>query len=289
MKIRCENCGNIFERSMSHYKEAIKFGWRQFCSTKCQSIAKGHTRVYSCSNLTCNKPFERTLSQAKLSKLLFCSHVCSAKYYAKITKKDRAHPCEMMGCSKTVTSANKDKRFCSSECLSKFQRMSKYTKQFVINIVQDFYHKHMRIPVKYELQYLYEPARKCFSTWNKAIEAAGFDTNPVLFAKHYVAKDGHKCDSLAEKIVDDWLFKRNILHRIHVPYPWNNGMKCDFLINNIWVELFGLEGQHNKYDELRRKKLKLVKKHNLKLLILSLKNVYNGEIDKIFENAKLLF
>jgi hypothetical protein len=118
-------------------------------------------------------------------------------------------------------------------------------------------------------------ARRFFGTWNNAIEAAGYDPNPVMFAKHYIAKDGHKCDSMAEKIVDDWLYERQVEHRVHVPYPWHNGMKCDFLVGDTWIEIFGLAGNVARYDELKREKLYLADKFKLKVFNLMLKDVYS--------------
>jgi hypothetical protein len=81
---------------------------------------------------------------------------------------------------------------------------------------------------------------------------------------------------MAEKIVDDWLYARKIEHTVHVPYPWKNGMKCDFLVGDTWVEIFGLEGNLKRYDELKKEKLKLIKKYNLKIFRLSLKEVYSA-------------
>lgn len=87
-----------------------------------------------------------------------------------------------------------------------------------------------------------------------------------MFAKKWIANDGHKCDSLAEKIIDDWLFARKIVHKRTVPYPENQSFTADFVVGNIWIEFFGLFGEHKRYDELRRMKLDLTKKHNLKLI-----------------------
>jgi hypothetical protein len=109
--------------------------------------------------------------------------------------------------------------YCSPECLKKYQKLSSYTAESVIKSIREFYLQNGRIPLKYEMGALYAPARQHFGTWNNAIQAAGYDPNPVMFAKHYLAKDGHKCDSMAEKIVDYWLYARDIEHKIHVPYP----------------------------------------------------------------------
>ena len=58
---------------------------------------------------------------------------------------------------------------------------------------------------------VYGEAREIFGSWNNAVEAAGFKPNPVLFAEKHTADDGHHCDSLAEKIIDDWLNSQKIL------------------------------------------------------------------------------
>ena len=81
--------------------------------------------------------------------------------------------------------------------------MSSYSADSVIKEIRGFYQKYDRIPLKYEMKYLYAPARHHFGTWNNAVSAAGYVPNPVMFANKHIARDGHQCDSLAEKIVDD--------------------------------------------------------------------------------------
>jgi hypothetical protein len=95
---------------------------------------------------------------------------------------------------------------------------------------------------------------------------AGFDPNPVMFAKKYYTNDGHRCDSLSEKIIDDWLYARNINHEINYPYPGSCGFTTDFKIGKSWIEFFGLSGHLKKYDELKLKKIRLAKLHKLKII-----------------------
>lgn len=287
MKVICEFCGDDFDRSNRRYNESIKNRWRQFCSPDCHNNAKQKRVELICSYSECKKLFVRKISQILLSDKLFCSNSCSAKYYGLITKSDHAHNCEFPGCKKIVTSSYPGKKYCSPECLKKYQKLSSYSVVSVIKSISDFYIKYERIPLKCELGAIYAPARQLFGTWNNAIEAAGYEPNPVMFAKHYLAKDGHKCDSMAEKIVDDWLFKRHVEHRVHVTYPWNNGMKCDFLINDIWVEIFGLEGNLARYDVLKKQKLDLIKQYDLKTIRLALKEAYS--ITKLDERLSLLY
>lgn len=283
MRIPCEYCGKGFDRTTGRYNEAIKMGWRQFCSSGCQNTAKQKRLELICSYPKCRKLFTRKVSQILFSDKLFCSKPCSAKFYGDLAKSDHAHLCYFPGCMNTVTSDYLGKKYCSPACLKKYQQLSSYCKESVIDSIHNFYNQNGRIPLKYELGATYAPARRFFGTWNKAIEAAGYDPNPVMFAKHYLAKDGHKCDSMAEKIVDDWLYKNHIEHRVHVNYPWDNGMKCDFLIGETWLEIFGLAGNLKRYDELKKEKLKLVKIHNLKLVKLNLDEAY--DMDRL--NVKL--
>lgn len=112
----------------------------------------------------------------------------------------------------------------------------------------------------------YGKARDVFGTLNKAIESAGFKPNPVMFSNKYIAKDGHKCDSLAEKIVDEWLYSKDIPHQRSIPYPEFKKMTCDFVVNNIFIEFFGLSGEFKEYDRLVNLKKRLSKKHDLKLI-----------------------
>jgi hypothetical protein len=276
MQINCDYCGDTFERSNGRYNEAIKYNWRQFCSLACQTKAKEKQIEFTCAWKTCGKKCSRIVSEAVKSNKLFCSIQCSAKHYGSKVHNEHAHVCKLAGCNNLVSNIDNRKKYCSPQCLKKYQKLSSYTKRSVITAIREFYLQNGRIPLKYELGAIYAPARRFFGTWNSAIEAAGYDPNPVMFAKHYQAKDGHKCDSMAEKIVDDWLYARKIGHLVHVPYPWHNGMKCDFLVGDTWVEIFGLEGNLKRYDELKKEKLELIKTYNLKTIRLSLKEAYSS-------------
>lgn len=219
MEVICEFCGNTFTRSRGRHNETVKFGWRQFCSLKCQTKAKEKQIKFTCSWNECGKKCSRIISEVIKSNKLFCSISCSAKYYGLKAHNNCAHKCKLSGCDNYVSATDNRKMYCSPECLKKYQKLSSYTAESVIKSIREFYLQNGRIPLKYEMGALYAPARQHFGTWNNAIQAAGYDPNPVMFAKHYLAKDGHKCDSMAEKIVDYWLYARDIEHKIHVPYP----------------------------------------------------------------------
>ncbi|MFH1561266.1 MAG: hypothetical protein ABID04_01660 [Patescibacteria group bacterium] len=140
-----------------------------------------------------------------------------------------------------------------------------YSREDLLGKIKDFVKSNGRIPFKRELPQ-YRAVRRVFGTWNKAIHVAGFEPNPVKFAKKYIAKDGHKCDSLSERIIDDWLFRRGINHQINVAYPGGDRLTVDFLVGDYWIEFFGLSGEHRRYDWLKNRKKKVAKHYSLNLV-----------------------
>jgi hypothetical protein len=210
-----------------------------------------------CSNPACKKIFTRTPSEMKKSRCFYCSQTCAAIVN---NKKYIKNP----GITKVCAYCGKDfksrKKYCSTPCQYKG---AVFGKERFIKLIKDFYEENGRIPLKREMGH-YHAARGIFGTWNKAIIAAGFAPNPVLFANKHVAKDGHICDSVAEMIVDDWLTKNRVDHKHHVYYPNQKRFKTDFLVNGkYWIEFFGLLGEHQKYDKLREEKLKMIKTNKL--------------------------
>lgn len=147
---------------------------------------------------------------------------------------------------------------------NKFQ--VKYSRKDLIKMIQRFFNKTGRIPLKREMASPYRAFLRVFGNWNKAIEAAGLAPNAILFAKKFIANDGHKCDSLSEKIIDDWLYSRKIFHRVNVCYPGEKFFTADFVVGDVWIEFFGLSGELRSYDDLKYRKLKVARKFNLKLI-----------------------
>lgn len=144
---------------------------------------------------------------------------------------------------------------------------TKYSKAQLINILRDFKKKYKRIPTKREFYNRWQPFRRIFGSWNRAIVAAGFIPNPVLFAQKWTAKDGHRCDSLSEKIIDDILYKNAIYHERSLYYPDQKKFTVDFLIDHrIWLEFFGLKGVIRKYDELVKRKYLLARTNNIEII-----------------------
>ena len=146
----------------------------------------------------------------------------------------------------------------------------------LINKIRSFYNQNGRIPLKRELNSL-KIFRERFGSWNNAISLAGFNPNPVLFAKKFIAKDGHKCDSFTEKIIDDWLHKRGISHDRSIRYGATK-MTVDFFIKpNIAIEFFGLAGVQKKYDSIILRKRALCEKLNWRLIEIYPRDVFEDK------------
>lgn len=279
--IHCTYCNKKFSRPQGRINEAKKFGWKQYCSKKCQNQAQVRRIEKTCANPNCNRKVSRLLNQFKKSKSgrIFCSSSCTAIVNNLSRRKIKECPI----CGRQFYS---ERKYCSKLCRSKTVNPNKKSEQekrkIILNKIKTFYKTQGRIPTKKEKPGLARGAQVIFGTWNKAIEVAGFEPNPVLFAKKRLAKDGHKCDSFAEKIIDDWLYFNNIEHQRNIPYP-NSPYTADFLINGRFVEFLGLNGELKEYDKNTKIKEGLAKKHKLNLI-----KIYPKDLFPINRLAKII-
>lgn len=148
--------------------------------------------------------------------------------------------------------------------LKKIWDKNTYSRKELLRKIINFYTREGRIPLKKEFN-MYRVYKNKFGSWNKAIKAAGFQPNEVIFSKKYIARDGHICDSFSEKIIDDWLSENGIIHQRNVPYT-DTKMSADFGVGDIKIEYFGLAGVNSKYDHLIAKKRFETKKNNHRLV-----------------------
>ena len=159
------------------------------------------------------------------------------------------------------------------ERLASYQYQVKYSDEELINKIRDFYTQNGRIPLKREFNAL-RIYRVRFGSWNNAVKKAGFDTNPVLFSKRFVASDGHICDSFTERIIDDWLSANNIVHERNVRYGATK-FTADFKIgSNVFIEFFGLAGVQKTYDKNIEKKRLLAKEMGYRLIEIYPDDIY---------------
>lgn len=232
----------------------------------------------ACENPKCSVKISRSFSQ--ISEHNYCSRSCAVTVNNSKYIKNPGIAKICLYCGKAFKSREK---YCSRKCKDLGETVSaeELTKQ-----IKDFVYKNRRIPYKSELGN-YNAVRNRFETWNKAIIAAGFKPNPVMFAKKYVANDGDKCDSLAEKIIDDWFFARRIKHKRSFPYPGNKKFTVDFKVGENWIEFFGLSGELKRYDELKKEKLKLAQGNKIKIIEIYPKDIFpTSKLSNIFKELK---
>lgn len=258
IEINCSFCHKKYLRPTGRVNEAKKFNWRQYCSPKCLSLDRNKQETIKCNNPKCRKTFKRIPSEIPPSRICFCSNSCKAIVNNPKSPKRRPKIRICPFCGNQFTGR---KKYCSGRCQPKPKKISK--KQ-IIKEIKEFYKNNGRIPLKRESHH-YASTRRRFKTWNKAIKAAGLKPHQVLFAKKYIANDGHKCDSLAEKIIDDWLTARKIIHQKNIFYP-NSKFTVDFKVKEIFIEFFGLHGKLKAYDKNMQKKLNIIQNNNIKLI-----------------------
>ena len=255
--ITCTYCNKVLPRYIHWIKLNNNFNYNHYCSLKCSGKNKRRRRNLICLNPKCKNKFSRIPSG--ISPNNYCSRSCAAIINNTKFPKNPGLRKNCKFCGKAFVSRQK---YCSRNCKD---RGHVVPKEKIIGWIKEFNKVNMRLPFKREYNHA-SAARLRFGTWNNAVRAAGFKPNPVMFARKHIANDGHKCDSLAEKIIDDWFHARKIKHEINVSYPGNDGFTVDFKVGKYWIEFFGLSGEHRKYDELKDRKLVLAKKQKLRLL-----------------------
>lgn len=143
-----------------------------------------------CENPGCQKVYIGRKDKRCLHN--YCSHSCAVTVNNKLHPRN---PENIKICAYCGGNFKGREKYCSRKCKDLGKSISA---KDLINGIKDFAKKNGRIPFKQEFIHSHA-ARLRFGTWNKAIEAAGFKPNPVMFSRKYIAKDGHRCDSLAEK------------------------------------------------------------------------------------------
>jgi hypothetical protein len=94
-----------------------------------------------------------------------------------------------------------------------------------------------------------ESYEKEFGSWFEALVAAGvLESGAKRMSRGTIvlAEDGHMCQSMAEKVIDDWLYSHGVAHDREPVYPPHatlnpNGKKrADWRVGSVHVEYLGL-------------------------------------------------
>src|SRR5699024_4764590 len=126
-------------------------------------------------------------------------------------------------------------------------------------------------------------------SWFELLAESGLIKDGVRTARgtKILARDGHLCNSLYEKAVDDFFHWHNISHEIEPLYPFDPELNPEKRRRGDWrlsdgtfVEMWGLLGDPL-YEMKRTEKIALAKRQNLTLIGLKPKDITN--LPKIFE------
>ena len=120
------------------------------------------------------------------------------------------------------------------------------------------------------------------------IKEKNIDPRKNYKAPEHRTDDGHYVRSKSEKIIDDWLYRNNIVHAYEKKLPIEENLLSDFYLPNckVYIEFWGYE---TKTEYLKRKaiKQKIYKKYDLNLIELNDKEVQN--LDDILPKMLLKF
>ena len=151
--------------------------------------------------------------------------------------------------------------------------MPKWTDDELRHFLLEFYKTDGRVPIQedfcgdngkphYSAYYVH------FGSWTNALKSVGFKKETSV----YISNCGHKCYSVMEQYVCNYLHKNNIEHMKEVFYPLhifnpNKKMRCDWVINGVYIELCGLI-RREEYRKKMLRKEKILQDNNLPYLFL---------------------
>ena len=128
--------------------------------------------------------------------------------------------------------------------------------------------------------------KEVFGSWFKVLIAAGVlenDAQKMNFGYRCLANDGHECNSLAEKSIDDWLHLNNIPHEKEPAYP-TGFFRGDWKVDKIFIEYWGLRGNED-YDNKIFIKREVLKDYNIPLIEIGLNDLPNLDMKlKVLRN-----
>lgn len=268
VRVLCATCKKGFLRSRSRVHEARKMHWEIYCSAKCQFQPRKLGRMVLCSNSGCANMIYRMRKEIRKVQKSYCSRSCAA-FVNNRNKPKRVknwHACANKLCHENVPMYL---IYCSRKCFNVTR--TTYASGELIGRIKAESQRLQRTPAKREMRSIADMCVRTFGSWNKSIIAAGLMPNRSHSQRMYrrtktIAYDGHRCDSISEALVDNWLSKNGIPHARNTPYP-GTGHKADWSIcDSTFVEYFGLATDSPRYDKAIRLKRKLCKNNNVKLI-----------------------
>lgn len=204
----------------------------------------------------------------------------AAKYLPDRTVSSLVSQAEKMGLKKEIT----NKKYKKYELIDKLKDLADEIKRTPSS--EDILSRHNFPSLSTYVRY--------FGSYSNACKAAGLDENRInIFGNigYYISSDNTVCLSKAELIVTEALIRHNIAFQKEVYYKdfiddrLCGNKRCDWLLKDgTVIEYFGMpEKEH--YKKKMKQKQYLCAKHNVNLISLYRKHLYN--IDKIVNEIKL--
>lgn len=237
---------------------------------------KSAKRLFVCENDSCKEEFWREPNS--ISPHNYCSSSCAATVNNRKFPKRFAKIAICRSCNKSFKNLSHNKDYCSVACRS--HARLKYTKDEIIRAIKNKSLELNRVPAKREIAEYCDTAIRLFGSWNEAVRAAGFEPYRSHDDRMYKrsrtkALDGHKCDSISEAIIDNWLYKQKIPHSRDIVYPKGN-YKSDWSLKNgkVFVEYFGLAKDSPRYDASISAKNAICRNYGIKLVPIFAEDLY---------------
>lgn len=265
--------------------------WKQYCSHKCQYQAMLRGKILSCSRLGCNKQFYRRITEVDKVDKCYCSRSCAVivNNHDNPKRVKKLRKCLVASCNKMTSISMK---YCSKNCFTIAQ--TEFSDDELIMKIKIAAQKLGRTPAKREIGNAANMCIRAFESWNSALVKAGLQPNRSHSQRMYrrtntVALDGHRCDSISEAIIDNWLTKNRIAHFRNAPYP-STKHKADWGVGErIFIEYFGLAADSPRYDRSIQVKRELCLKHNMRLIEVYAKDLYPTiKLDEVLKELHLL-
>lgn len=166
----------------------------------------------------------------------------------------------------------------------KIERTKEWCKETVISLRSSGI-----IPTVRTMPILTHASKNLFGGWNKMMMEFGYTDIFVGPKRKLKSKDGHRCDSASEVLIDNFLFENSIQHERSKQYP-NSKKNCDFYLAkfDMWLEFAGLYG-YDYYNKTMKEKEEIAKINNLKLLIITKQELYRKGNKNAKNFLKILF
>lgn len=119
--------------------------------------------------------------------------------------------------------------------------------------------------------------KEIFGSWLQALDAAGVLEGGVRkTSRGYIclAKDGHECRSIGEKVIDDYLFSHNFVHEHEPHYPGERQFRADWKVGVYFIEFWGLKGDED-YNIRMEEKKAVAQQYQIPLIEITFEDLIN--------------